>query len=138
MHRPIPECPVETAILLIGSRWKALILRELLFAPQAGLRYCELKKNIIGISDKMLSQSLRDMEQDSLLDRQVVNSAPPGVLYSLTPVARKLEPLLQAMFAWGQEYQRAMQGAATVCPNCARAEQFRKGELPCNNITLPE
>lgn len=136
MLRPIPECPVETTVQRIGNRWKVLILRELTFAPREGLRYNELKKNIIGISDKMLSQSLRDMEQDCLLDRQVVDSAPPGVLYSLTPVARKLEPLLQAMFAWGQEYQRAVQGEATVCPNCARTEQLRKGQVPCNNSTL--
>lgn len=135
MLQPIPQCPVETTVRLVGSRWKALILRELLFAPQDCCRYSELRKSIVGISDKMLSQSLREMEQDGLLTRQVVESAPPGVRYALTPVARKLEPLLQAMFAWGQEYQRAMQGEATLCPNCARAEKLRKGQLPCNNTT---
>ena len=135
MDRPIPQCPVETTVLLVGNRWKALILRELLFAPQESLRYSELRKSIIGISDKMLSQSLREMEQDGLLTRQVMDTAPPGVLYALTPVARKLGPLLQAMFAWGQEYQRAIQGEATLCPNCARAENLMKGQCICNNTT---
>ena len=135
MLQPLPLCPVETTVRLVGNRWKALILRELLFSPQTCLRYGELRKNIIGISDKMLSQSLREMEQDCLLTRQVVDTAPPGVQYALTPVARELEPLLQAMLVWGQAYQRAMQGEATLCPNCARAENLMKGQLPCNNTT---
>lgn len=133
MTRPIPQCPVETAVQLVGNRWKVLILRELLFAPQECCRYGALRKNIVGISDKMLSQSLRDMEHDGLLTRQVLQTAPPGVAYALTPVAQKLEPLLMALFSWGQEYQRSMQGEATVCPNCARTERLRKGEVPCSN-----
>ncbi len=137
MPQIIPQCPVETTISLVGNRWKALILRELLFSPQARCRYSELRKNIVGISDKMLSQSLREMEQAQLLTRHILDTAPPGVAYELTPVAQKLEPLLREMFSWGQEYQRAMQGEATVCPNCARTEKLRKGQLPCNNTMLP-
>jgi len=94
-------CPVEKTLALIGSKWKVLILREL----SSGLmRFGELHRGVSGISQKMLTQQLRQMEADGLVLRRVYAEVPPRVEYSLTATGRSLEPVLAALAQWGQRY----------------------------------
>jgi len=92
---------VEKTLALIGSKWKVLILREL----SPGLkRFGELHRGVGGISQKMLTQQLRQMEADGLVRRQAYAEVPPRVEYSLTATGRSLDPVLAAMAQWGQRY----------------------------------
>lgn len=92
---------MEKTLALIGSKWKVLILREL----AGGLkRFGELHRGVSGISQKMLTQQLRQMEADGLLRRRVYAEVPPRVEYSLTATGRSLEPVLEAMAQWGRRY----------------------------------
>ena len=94
-------CPVETTLSLLGNRWKVLILRELFKGTK---RFGELSKGVPGISQKMLTQQLRQMEADNLVQRKVYAEVPPRVEYSLSEVGRSLSPILDAMHKWGTEY----------------------------------
>lgn len=94
-------CPVEKTLTLIGSKWKVLILRELSLGLK---RFGELHRGVPGISQKMLTQQLRQMEADGLVLRRVYAEVPPRVEYSLTATGRSLEPVLAAMAQWGQRY----------------------------------
>lgn len=98
----LPACPVETTLLLIGSKWKVLILRDLLNGTK---RFGELKKSIGGVSQKVLTAQLRDMEASGLLTRQVYAEVPPRVEYSLTELGQSLQPILTAMSSWGEDYK---------------------------------
>ena len=111
MRDQLPECPVATTVLLIGEKWKMLILREMMSAAPAGLRFSQLKKGVEGVSDKMLSQGLKAMEGDGLIRRTVVPTAPPRVEYTLTKTGENLMPVVDAMYQWGKDYQR-LAGAA--------------------------
>ena len=102
MHRELPACPVETTLLLIGEKWKVLILRELITGTK---RFGELKKSIPAISQKMLTQQLRAMEMDNLLVRKVYPEVPPKVEYSLTETGSSLRIILDAMLTWGEQYK---------------------------------
>jgi DNA-binding HxlR family transcriptional regulator len=95
-------CPVETTLSLLGNRWKVLILRELFKGTK---RFGELSKGVPGISQKMLTQQLRQMEADNLVQRKVYAEVPPRVEYSLSEVGRSLSPILDAMHKWGTEYR---------------------------------
>lgn len=95
------NCPVEVTLQLIGNKWKVLIIRELLEATR---RFGELSRGINGISQKMLTQQLRQMERDNLINRKVYAQVPPKVEYSLTREGRSLEPVLEAMSQWGTQY----------------------------------
>lgn len=99
----LPACPVATTVRLIGSKWKLLILRNLLARPW---RFNELKKNLEGISQKVLTDSLRSMESDGLVIRTVYPEIPPRVEYSLSELGLTLKPVLSAMEAWGNEYKK--------------------------------
>ena len=94
-------CPVETTIDLLGSKWKLLILRELFKGTR---RFGELSRGVPGISQKMLTQQLRQMENDNLIQRKVYAEVPPRVEYSLTETGRSLNPILDAMHTWGVKY----------------------------------
>ena len=98
----MPACPVATTERLIGSKWKLLIIRNLLQRPW---RFNELKKNLEGISQKVLTDSLRSMEADGIVTRTVYPEVPPRVEYSLTDLGRSLKPVLDAMRTWGEEYR---------------------------------
>ena len=99
----LPECPAATAIQLIGSKWKLLIIRCLLQRPH---RFSELKRALEGISHKVLAESLRSMEYDGLITRKVYDSAPPLIVeYSLSELGMTLKPLLSAMEEWGKSYK---------------------------------
>lgn len=100
--KELPACPVETTLLLIGDKWKVLILRDLM--PGAR-RFGELKKSLGGVSQKVLTAQLREMEGSGLLTRTVYPEVPPHVEYTLTELGRSLKPVLDAMQAWGEEYK---------------------------------
>ena len=100
----MPACPVATTEALIGSKWKLLIMRNLLSRPW---RFNELKKDLEGISQKVLTDSLRSMEADGLLTRTVYPEVPPRVEYTLTELGYSLRPILEAMRVWGEDYKAA-------------------------------
>lgn len=102
----LPACPVETALTLISDKWKVLILRDLLPGTK---RFGELKKSIGHVSQKVLTAQLRQMEQSGLVNRKVYAEVPPKVEYSLTDVGYSLKPILDAMWTWGEEYQKEME-----------------------------
>ena len=97
--KELPACPVETTLLLIGDKWKVLILRDLMPGTK---RFGELKKSIGSVSQKVLTAQLRDMEESGLLTRTVYAEVPPRVEYRLTDLGRSLEPILDAMRNWGE------------------------------------
>ena len=98
----LPDCPVATTVQLIGNKWKLLILRNLLVRPW---RFNDLQKSLEGISQKVLTESLRSMESDGIVIRTVYAEVPPRVEYSLSELGETLRPILDAMQAWGQEYK---------------------------------
>lgn len=100
----MPACPVATTVALIGSKWKLLIMRNLLSRPW---RFNELKKDLEGVSQKVLTDSLRSMEADGLLARTVYPEVPPRVEYTLTELGYSLRPILEAMRVWGEDYKAA-------------------------------
>ena len=100
--KTLPACPVETTLTLIGSKWKMLILRDLMPGTK---RFGELRRSVGGVSQKVLTAQLRDMEACGLVDRQVYAEVPPRVEYSLTELGRSLRPILDAMWAWGEAYK---------------------------------
>ena len=100
----MPACPVATTVALIGSKWKLLIMRDLLSRPW---RFNELKKDLEGVSQKVLTDSLRSMEADGLLTRTVYPEVPPRVEYTLTELGYSLRPILEAMRVWGEDYKSA-------------------------------
>lgn len=99
----LPDCPVATTVELIGSKWKLLILRNLLNRPW---RFNELRKDLDGISQKVLTDSLRSMEEDGIVTRTVYPEVPPHVEYSLSDLGRKLEPIIMQMASFGEEYRK--------------------------------
>ena len=100
----LPACPVATTVSLIGSKWKLLIMRNLLARPW---RFNELRKDLDGISQKVLTAQLRQMEESGLLTRRVYAEVPPRVEYTLTDLGYSLKPILDAMWAWGESYQQS-------------------------------
>lgn len=98
----LPACPVETTLMLIGDKWKVLILRDLRSGTK---RFGELKKSVTGISQKVLTANLRNMEENGLLTREVFPEVPPRVEYTLTELGHSMEPILDAMDKWGTEYK---------------------------------
>ena len=98
----LPECPAATAIKLIGSKWKLLIIRDLLASP---CRFNALKKSLSGISHKVLTESLRSMEHDGLIQRKIYQTRPVSVEYSLTELGESLRPVLASMEEWGKFYK---------------------------------
>ena len=98
----LPACPVETTLMLIGDKWKVLILRDLMDGTK---RFGELKKSIGTVSQKVLTAQLRDMEEKGLLTRKVYAEVPPRVEYTLTETGYSLKPILDSMWAWGLDYK---------------------------------
>lgn len=98
----LPDCPVATTVSLIGSKWKLLIIRNLLTRPW---RFNELKKDLDGISQKVLTDSLRSMEEDGIVTRTVYAEVPPHVEYALSELGETLRPILDAMMDWGTAYK---------------------------------
>ncbi|MBQ7432825.1 MAG: helix-turn-helix transcriptional regulator [Lachnospiraceae bacterium] len=101
----LPDCPVATTVQLIGSKWKLLILRNLLTRPW---RFNELQKSLTGISQKVLTDSLRSMEADGIITRTVYPEVPLKVEYALSELGETLRPILNAMEDWGTEYKNSL------------------------------
>lgn len=99
----MPACPVATTVSLIGSKWKLLILRDLMSRPW---RFNELKKDLDGISQKVLTDSLRSMEADGIITRTVYPEVPPRVEYALSELGESMRPIIKAMEIWGTEYKK--------------------------------
>lgn len=100
--KELPACPVETTLMLIGDKWKVLILRDLISGTK---RFGELKKSIGSVSQKVLTAQLRDMEKKGLVNRKVYAEVPPRVEYTLTETGYSLKPILDAMWKWGERYK---------------------------------
>ena len=98
----LPECPVATTVQLIGSKWKLLILRNLLVRPW---RFNELRKGLDGISQKVLTDSLRSMEEDGIITRTVYPEVPPRVEYALSGLGESMRPIIKAMEEYGLSYK---------------------------------
>ena len=98
----LPACPVATTVALIGSKWKLLIIRNLRTRPW---RFNELKKDLAGISQKSLTDSLRSLEEDGVVVRTVYPEVPPRVEYSLSELGQSMGPILDAMADFGSSYQ---------------------------------
>jgi len=94
------DCPLTTAINIIGGKWKVIILGYLSVSPR---RFGELKKMVCGVTQKMLTQQLRELEDDGLIHREIFKEIPPKVEYSLTDFGKSLTPILHNLYAWGQE-----------------------------------
>lgn len=97
----LPICPVATTVQLIGNKWKLLIMRNLLVRPW---RFNELQRNLEGISQKVLTDSLRSMESDGIIVRTVYPEVPPRVEYSLSELGESMRPILSSMEQWGKNY----------------------------------
>ncbi|WP_130836067.1 winged helix-turn-helix transcriptional regulator [Lachnoclostridium sp. Marseille-P6806] len=98
----LPDCPVATTVSLIGSKWKLLILRNLLARPW---RFNELQKDLEGISQKVLTDSLRSLEADGIITRTVFPEVPPRVEYALSDLGEQMRPILTAMENFGNDYK---------------------------------
>lgn len=100
----LPECPVATVLTLIGNKWKVLIIRDLLTGTK---RFKELQRSV-GCSQKVLTDNLRELEDNGLISRKVYAEVPPRVEYSMTKLGATLSPVLNAMAAWGDEYKKKL------------------------------
>ena len=99
----LPDCPVELSLMLIGDRYKAIIIIELSSGTK---RFSELKK-ASNFSQKVLTEHLRFLEEYDVLTRKVFAEVPPRVEYTLTEHGEKLKPIIEAMYNWGEEYRAA-------------------------------
>lgn len=105
LKEELPECPVATTVQLIGNKWKLLIIRNLQARPW---RFNELQKSLDGISQKVLTDSLRSMEADGIITRTVYPEVPPRVEYALSELGESMRPILDAMRIWGENYKMKM------------------------------
>ena len=99
----LPACPVEITLSLMADKWKFLIIRDLLTGTK---RFGELQKSIGGVSQKVLTNNLRQMEKSGLINRKVYAEVPPKVEYSLTDLGKSLKPILDSMVNWGEDYRK--------------------------------
>lgn len=99
MKNGVYHCPVEVAMELVGGKWTSVILAHIKESPR---RFSELRRLIPDVSEKMLTQRLRQLERDGLVSRTVKSSTPPHVSYALTDAGQSLAPALQALYDWGQ------------------------------------
>ena len=106
----LPACPVETTLSIIRSKWQVLILRDLL--ANGTMRFKELQRSIGKVSQKVLTDNLRAMEDYGIVHREVFAEVPPRVEYSLTETGRTLQPVLDAMWAWGEGYKERLRESA--------------------------
>lgn len=101
-NEKIMDCPVATTINLIGNKWKLLIIRDLTGGKK---RFGELRKSLTGISQRVLTQNLRELESDGLINRAVYAEVPPRVEYSLNAMGMSLKPIIDSMADWGTRYK---------------------------------
>lgn len=123
----LPDCPVETTAQLIGSKWRLLIMRDLLAGP---LRFGELQRSVGGISQKVLTSNLRDMEERGLVVRRVYPEVPPRVEYGLTGLGQSLGPVIDAMRGWGEAYRGRASGLSAKNMPLSTYHLARNGQTP--------
>lgn len=99
----LPACPVEITLSLMADKWKFLIIRDLLTGTK---RFGELQRSVGGVSQKVLTNNLRQMEKSGLIKRKVYAEVPPRVEYSLTDLGKSLKPILDSMVNWGESYRK--------------------------------
>ena len=104
----LPDCPVATTVQLIGNKWKLLTLRNLLARPW---RFNEMLRSTPGISQKVLTDNLRALENDGIITRTVFPEVPPRVEYALSELGDSMRPIIEAMQAWGLNYQQLVREA---------------------------
>ena len=102
--KELPPCPVETTLMMIGDKWKVLIIRDLIPGTR---RFNELYRSVGNVSQKVLTQKLREMESDGLLERTVYAEVPPRVEYTLTDLGMSLKPVLDSLEGWGKMYKES-------------------------------
>ena len=107
VKKDLPACPVATTVGLIGNKWKLLILRDVLTGPK---RFGELHRSLAGISQKVLTENLRAMEEDGLLERAVFSEVPPRVEYSLSEVGLSMRSIIKQLEEWGILYKGLIAG----------------------------
>ena len=131
MAKKIYNCPVEAAIDVVGGKWKPLILWWL---HQRTYRFGELRRQIPGITEKMLTQQLRELEKDDIVDRRVYPTVPPKVEYSLTEYGRSLKRALRAICDWGKIHMERIDAVqrlpASPWPLAARIRPVCCGNCP--------
>lgn len=104
--KELPPCPVALTVDLIGNKWKLLIVRDLMPGTR---RFGQLRKSISGISQKVLTQNLRTMEENGLIVRKIYAEVPPRVEYSLSPSGKALKPVIAALAKWGEHYRNIIE-----------------------------
>ena len=102
----LPECPVATTVQLIGNKWKLLILRNLIYKDKQ--RFTDFLKTVPAISKRVLTDNLRSLENNGLIEREIFAEVPPRVEYSLSPLGKTLKPVLDAMWRWGTDYKNTL------------------------------
>lgn len=115
------KCPVEYTLSIIGGKWKPLILWQL--AMEGVRRYGEIKRGVAGITHKMLSQQLKELESDGLIFREEYRQIPPKVEYSLTEKGTSLIPVLRTMCTWGRDHMAESMAYCPVNPDDSETEQ---------------
>jgi DNA-binding HxlR family transcriptional regulator len=113
------NCPVEAAVDVFGGKWKALILWWL---QERTWRFAELRRQIPDITEKMLTQQLRELEADGIVHRRVYPTVPPKVEYSLTDYGRSLKRALRALCDWGEQHMKRI-GAVSASPEYVAAKR---------------
>ena len=111
LHGRSYSCPVEVTLDVIGGRWKSVVLYHLLEKTR---RFGELRKLLPGVTQRMLTLQLRELERDGVIHREVYREVPPKVEYSLTEFGRSLEPILRSMLIWGREYHDRILQAKSI------------------------
>lgn len=106
MNTKLPECPIAAAIALVGDKWKIQIMREMLMDPETPKHFTDLKKKILNISDKMLSKSLKDLEADHIIIREVIDYPPPRNIYFLSNMGKLLTDVALSLDSWGKKYYK--------------------------------
>ena len=116
-HRDNITCPVEAALSRIGGKWKGLIILRLL---ERTWRFNELMRSLPGCTQRMLTNQLRDLEEDKIVHREIFPQVPPRVEYSLTEIGRDLEPMVRAMCDWGQRHVEGVDAKFVFPPGDAK------------------
>ena len=111
MKSTIYECPLTLTLDIIGGKWKALVMYHL---RKGSLRTSEIRRRLPKITQKMLTQQLRELENDGLVVRRVYDNIPPKVEYSLTPLGETVTPLLNALCAWGHTYAQSLKSDSGI------------------------
>ena len=117
--KKLPGLPIERTLGVISGRWKAVILHVLMDGSQ---RTCDLSHRIVGVSQKVLIEQLRALEEHGLVSRQPVPADPQGIAYQLTPLGESLRPVLESLIEWGVRHAEALDEADELLP-CAAVVQ---------------